>query len=140
MRVQRLAAALADLGITPGDAVAVLDTNSSRYLETYFATSMLGAVFVPLNYRAQADELAYMILTAGVRMLMVGDRYGALVSGIRDRLRCVIRHRVTTPQMMLFEELIAQSPGEASEAEVDEADINILMYTSGTTGRPKGSC
>ena len=141
MRVQRLAAALADLGITPGDAVAVLDTNSSRYLETYFATSLLGAVFVPLNYRAQADELAYMILTAGVRVLMVGDRYGALVSGIRDRLLCVSQYvamESPQPEMVLFEELIAQSPGEASEAEVDEADINLLMYTSGTTGRPKG--
>ena len=141
MRVQRLAAALADLGITPGDAVAVLDTNSSRYLETYFATSMLGAVFVPLNYRAQADELAYMILTAGVRVLMVGDRYGALVSGIRDRLLCVSQYvaiESPQPEMVPFEALIAQSPGEASEAEVDEADINILMYTSGTTGRPKG--
>ena len=76
IRVQRLAGALADLGIRPGDPVAVLDTNSSRYLEAYFATSLLGAVFVPLNNRAHADELTYMILTAGVRALMVGDRYG----------------------------------------------------------------
>jgi acyl-CoA synthetase (AMP-forming)/AMP-acid ligase II len=141
VRVQRLAVALADLGIARGDGVAVLDTNSSRYLETYFATSLLGAVFVPLNYRAQADELTYMILTAGVRVLMVGDRYGALVSGIRDSLRCVSRYvALESPhqEMVLFEELIAQAPGEASETEVDEADVNILMYTSGTTGRPKG--
>ena len=140
-RVQRLAAALVALGIAPGDAVAVLDTNSSRYLETYFATSMLGGVFVPLNYRARADELAYMILTADVRVLMVGDRYGELVAGLRDRLRCVSHYvaiESPQPEMMLFEELIAQSPGEASEAEVDAGDSNILMYTSGTTGRPKG--
>jgi acyl-CoA synthetase (AMP-forming)/AMP-acid ligase II len=140
-RVRRLAAALADLGIGPGAAVAVLDTNSSRYLEAYFATSMLGGVFVPLNYRAQADELTYMIRTAGVRVLMVGDRYAALVSGIRDRLLGVSHYVALEsphPEMALFEELIAQSCGEASEAEVDEADLNMLMYTSGTTGRPKG--
>jgi acyl-CoA synthetase (AMP-forming)/AMP-acid ligase II len=140
-RVQRLAAALADLGITPGDCVAVLDTNSSCYLEAYFAASLLGAVFVPLNYRAQADELTYMIRTAGVRVLMVGDRYGALVTGMRDRLLGVSQYvAMESPQpgMALFEDLITQSPREASEAEVDEADINILMYTSGTTGRPKG--
>ena len=140
-RVRRLAAALAKLGIAPGDAVAVLDTNSSRYLEAYFATSLLGAVFVPLNYRAQADELVYMILTAGVRVLMVGDRYRALVLGIRDRLLGVSQYvamESPQPEMALFEDLITQAGGEASEAEVDEADINILMYTSGTTGRPKG--
>jgi acyl-CoA synthetase (AMP-forming)/AMP-acid ligase II len=140
-RVQRLAAALADLGITPGAAVAVLDTNSPRAVETYFATSMLGGVFVPLNYRAQADELIYMIGTAGVRLLMVGDRYAALVAGIRERLPGV-SHSVALespqPGMVHFEDLIAQSPREASEAEVDEADVNIVMYTSGTTGRPKG--
>jgi acyl-CoA synthetase (AMP-forming)/AMP-acid ligase II len=140
-RVRRLAGALADLGITPGDAVAILNTNSSRYLEAYFAVSLLGAVFVPLNYRAHADELAYMILTAGVRVLVVGDRYGPPISGIRDRLPGVSRYvALESPQpgMVLFEDLIAQSPGDAREAEVDEADINMVMYTSGTTGRPKG--
>jgi acyl-CoA synthetase (AMP-forming)/AMP-acid ligase II len=74
-------------------------------------------------------------------MLMVGDRYGALVSGIRDRLPCVSHYvamQSPQPEMAGFEELIAQAPGQASEAEVDEADLNILMYTSGTTGRPKG--
>ena len=141
MRVKRLAAALAELGIAQGDGVAVIDTNSSRYLETYFAASLLGAVFVPLNYRARADELASMILMAGARVLMVGDRYGSLVAGIRDRLLCVSQYvAMESPQaeMMPFEELIAQAPGEASEAAMEEGDLNILMYTSGTTGRPKG--
>jgi acyl-CoA synthetase (AMP-forming)/AMP-acid ligase II len=141
IRVQRLAAALADLGVARGDRVAVLDTNSSRYLETYFATSMLGAVFVPLNYRTQADELEYMVTTAGARLLIVGDRYVSLVSGIRDRLCCVSQYvamESPQPQMVGFEELISQASWEASEAEADEADLNILMYTSGTTGRPKG--
>jgi acyl-CoA synthetase (AMP-forming)/AMP-acid ligase II len=140
-RVQRLAAALADLGVAKGDGVAVLDTNSSHYLEAYFATAMLGAVFVPLNYRAQADELAPMILTAGARLLMVGERYAALISGIHGRLTCVSHYvamESPQPEMLCFEELIAHAPGEASEAEVDEGDLNILMYTSGTTGRPKG--
>ena len=141
IRVQRLAAALADLGVAKGDRVAVLDTNSSRYLETYFATSMLGAVFLPLNYRAQVDELEYMLTTAGVRLLMVGDRYVSLVSGIRDRLGCVSQYvamESPQPEMVAFEELISQASWEAREAEVDEMDLNILMYTSGTTARPKG--
>ena len=140
-RVQRLASALAALGIAKGDRVAVLDTNSSQYIEAYFATSMLGAVFVPLNYRAKADELESMVNTAGARALMVGDRYVPLVAGIRDRLLGVSQYvalESPQPAMVSFEELIAQGTADASEAAVDEEDVNILMYTSGTTGRPKG--
>jgi acyl-CoA synthetase (AMP-forming)/AMP-acid ligase II len=140
-RVQRLAAALAALGISKGDRVAVLDTNSSCVVEAYFATSLLGAVFVPLNYRATAEDLEYMVTTAGARVLMVGQRYAPLVGHVRDRLRCVTHYvamESPQPEMVGFEALIAQSPGEAREAEVDEEDVNILMYTSGTTGRPKG--
>jgi acyl-CoA synthetase (AMP-forming)/AMP-acid ligase II len=140
-RVQRLASALGALGISQGDRVAVLDTNSPRYVEAYFATSRLGAVFVPLNYRAKADELAYMVTAAGARVLMVGERYAPLVREIRDRLLCVthvVSLEAPQPDMVPFEELIAQGADDTSEAEVDEGDVNILMYTSGTTGRSKG--
>jgi acyl-CoA synthetase (AMP-forming)/AMP-acid ligase II len=140
-RVQRLANALGALGISKGDRVAVLDTNSPQYIEAYFATSMLGAVFVPLNYRARADELEYMITTAGAHLLIVGERYVPLVRSIRDRLWCVRQYvamEAAPPDMVWFDTLITQAPGGASEAEVDEGDVNLLMYTSGTTGRPKG--
>jgi acyl-CoA synthetase (AMP-forming)/AMP-acid ligase II len=140
-RVQRLASALGAVGISKGDRVAVLDTNSSQSIEAYFAASMLGAVFVPLSYRAGAEELEYMITTAGARVLMVGDRYLPLVARLRDRLWCVTQYvsmASLQPDMVGFEELTAQASGDASEAEVDEDDVNILMYTSGTTGRPKG--
>jgi acyl-CoA synthetase (AMP-forming)/AMP-acid ligase II len=140
-RVQRLAGALAALGISKGERVAVLDTNSSHYVEAYFATSLLGAIFVPLNCRARAEELEYMATTAGARMLMVGDRYGPLVSRIRERLRGVTHYvamESPQPEMVLFEALIAEASGAAGAAEVDDEDVNILMYTSGTTGRPKG--
>ena len=140
-RVQRLASALGALGISKGDRVAVLDTNSPQSIEAYFAASMLGAVFVPLNYRAKADELEYMITTAGARVLMVGERYLPLVARLRDRLWCVRQYvsmAPSQPDAVWFEALIAQASGDASEAEVDEEDVNVLMYTSGTTGRPKG--
>jgi acyl-CoA synthetase (AMP-forming)/AMP-acid ligase II len=140
-RVQQLAGAFAALGISKGDRIAVLDTNSARYVEAYFATSMLGAVFVPLNYRAKAQELEYMITTAGARLLLVGDRYRPLISSLRQRLLCVTEYvamQSPQPGMALFEELIARASSDAHEIEVDEEDVNILMYTSGTTGRPKG--
>jgi acyl-CoA synthetase (AMP-forming)/AMP-acid ligase II len=140
-RVTRLANALAALGISKGDRIAVLDTNSPRYVEAYFAASTLGAVFVPLNYRAKADELEYMLTAADTRVLLVGDRYVPLVAQVRDRLPCVTQFlALESPaaQMRSCEELIARAGAEAIEAEMDEDDVNILMYTSGTTGRPKG--
>jgi acyl-CoA synthetase (AMP-forming)/AMP-acid ligase II len=140
VRVQRLASALGALGISKGERVAILDTNSPQYVEAYFATSMLGAIFVPLNYRAKADELEHLVTAAGARILIVGERYVPLVAEIRDRLG--VAHFVTLASarqdMLPFEELVAQGVDDGREAEVDEADVNILMYTSGTTGRPKG--
>jgi len=140
-RVLRLASALGTLGITPGDRVAILDTNSPQYIEAYFATSALGGVFVPLNYRARVDELEYMITTARARVLIIGERYMSLVASMRHRLQCVthvVAMESALPGMVSFEELMMRADGEASETEVDEEDVNILMYTSGTTGRPKG--
>jgi len=140
-RVQRLANALGALGVAKGDRVAVLDTNSPRYVEAYFATSMLGGVFVPLNYRAKADELADMVTTAGARLLFVGERYVSLVASLRERLVGVTHYVALESSplgMMPYEELLAWDAAEAIEAEVDEDDVNVLMYTSGTTGRPKG--
>ncbi|HXH11746.1 MAG TPA: long-chain-fatty-acid--CoA ligase, partial [Alphaproteobacteria bacterium] len=140
-RVHRLANALGALGVAKGDRVAVLDTNSARYVEAYFATSMLGGVFVPLNYRAKADELEDMVTTAGARLLFVGERYLSLVASLRERLVGVTHYVAleSSPSgMMPYEELLAWGATEAVEAEVDEDDVNVLMYTSGTTGRPKG--
>jgi acyl-CoA synthetase (AMP-forming)/AMP-acid ligase II len=139
--VQHLAKALGTLGIAKGDRLAVLDTNSARYIEAYFATSMLGGVFVPLNYRVRADELEYMVTTAGARVLLVGDRYAPLVASVRDRcpsLTHCVALASPQPEMVPYEALLARGDAEAVEAEVDEDDLNILMYTSGTTGRPKG--
>jgi acyl-CoA synthetase (AMP-forming)/AMP-acid ligase II len=140
-RVRRLAGALAALGVAKGDRVALLDTNSPAALEAYFATSMLGGVFVPLNYRAKLDELEYLVRTAGVRLLLVGTRYMPLATALRQRFGG-IGHCVAIdapgPAMRWLEELIAEAPSLADEVEVEDDDTSILMYTSGTTGRPKG--
>ena len=72
-RVRRLASALARLGVRPGTRVAVLHTNSHRYVEAYYAAAMLGAVFIPLNYRAKRPELEHMLRAGGVELVLVGD-------------------------------------------------------------------
>ena len=85
-RVRHNAGALAALGVGRGTRVAALDVNSHRYVEAYYASAMLGAVFIPLNYRAKPPELEYMLATGRARVLLVGGRYVDTVESLRAKL------------------------------------------------------
>ncbi len=138
--IQRLANALRALEVGRGDCVAVLQTNSHRYVEAYYAAAAIGAVFLPLNYRAKLPELEYMVTTAKTRVLIVGDRYQDAVARVRSQLTTVHAY-VTMEQprdgMLHLDDLIAQASPEFEPPEVDDEDTTILMYTSGTTALPK---
>ena len=140
-QVRRLGNALRALGVRRGDRVGVLQTNSEQYVTAYYATAAIGAVFVPLNYRAKPPELEYMIETAGIAVLLVGGRYLALIEELRPRLSTV-RTFVTldTPRADLpaLQALIDAASEEFDEEPIDDDDVSILMYTSGTTSLPKG--
>lgn len=140
-QVRRLGNALRALGVRRGDRVGVLQTNSEQYVTAYYATAAIGAVFVPLNYRAKPPELEYMIETAGIAVLLVGGRYLALIDELRPRLSTV-RTFVTldTPRADLpaLQALIDAASEEFDEEPIDDDDVSILMYTSGTTSLPKG--
>jgi len=138
--VQRLANALTGLGVGRGDRVAVLQTNSHRYVEAYYATAAVGAVFVPLNYRAKQPELEHMVTAARARVLLVGDRYVEAVNDLRPALATVSTLvSMETPQdgMQHLDDLLAAAPAAFDPPEVDDDDVSILMYTSGTTALPK---
>lgn len=140
-QVRRLGNALRALGVRRGDRVGVLQTNSEQYVTAYYATAAIGAVFVPLNYRAKPPELEYMIETAGIAVLLVGGRYLGLIDELRPRLSSV-RTFVTldTPRADLpaLQALIDAASEEFDEEPIDDDDVSILMYTSGTTSLPKG--
>src|SRR5688572_11926087 len=74
-RVKRLANGLQALGVGKGSHVVTMAMNSPQFVETYYACATLGAVFVPLNYRAKHEELTYMINTAGADVVFVSERY-----------------------------------------------------------------
>jgi acyl-CoA synthetase (AMP-forming)/AMP-acid ligase II len=140
-RVRRLASALQGLGVKPGDRVAVLQTNSNQYIEAYYATATIGGTFVPLNYRAKIPELEYMITAAESKVLLVGDRYLETIEQIKPQLTSVhayIAMENTPSGMLNLEDLLAQSSPDLEDTEIDEQDVSILMYTSGTTSLPKG--
>ena len=96
---------------------------------------------MPLNYRAKPPELEYMITAAESKILFVGDRYIDLVNSLKPNLGCVEKYvtiETRHDDMLHYEDFIEQGSPDIEEAEVDEGDLSILMYTSGTTSLPKG--
>jgi len=140
-RVNRLANALIGLGIEKGDRVGILQVNCYQYVETYFALAKIGAILVPLNFRAKADELSYMLANAETKLLFVGARYLDMMAKMLAQLPSV-ENCVSIDEKkdgrLFYEDLINQASSEEVFTEIDDEDITILMYTAGTTGRPKG--
>lgn len=140
-RVARLAGVLRGFGVKKSDRIGMLQVNCSQYVETYFATAKAGAIFVPLNFRAKSEELSYMITHAGIKVLFVGKRYLTMTERLHDQLPSVEHYICLDPvkgQRHYYEDLLSASSSEDFSLEIDEEEISILMYTSGTTGRPKG--
>ncbi len=139
--LQHMGSALRHVGVGRGDRVGVLDTNSDLYITAYYATAAIGAVFVPLNYRAKPPELQYMIDRAEIKVLLVGGRYVPVVDELRARLPSVATYVALEgepPGMLPLAQLLEVEYGEFEEAPIDDDDVTILMYTSGTTSQPKG--
>src|SRR3954454_7343317 len=85
-RIGRLASGLAGLGVGPGDTVGVLDWDSNRYLEAYFAVPMMGAVLQTVNVRLSPEQIAHTINHAGSSVLLVNDDFVPVLEGIRQQL------------------------------------------------------
>lgn len=139
-RVNQLANALQRIGIQKGDHIGMMCVNRNEYIEAYFATAKLGGVFVPLNYRAKTEELSYMIDAARIRLLFIDQRYIPLLESIRaglTHLAHVIPLDVGGADD--YELFIAGECADEPPAGIDigDEDTTILLFTSGTTGRPK---
>jgi long-chain acyl-CoA synthetase len=139
-RVARFTAVFKQLGLKPRDVIAVLDTNSDLYIACYYAAARAGLTFLPLNYRAKEPELEYMINTADAKVLLAGDRYLELIRRIESKLRAstIIALGGGRPGLPRLVDLADAADPDDSEAEVEDEDTSILMYTSGTTSLPKG--
>ena len=140
-RIDRLASALRTQGVCPGDRVGFLGLNQPSFLESLFATARLGAIFVPLNFRLSGSELNYIINDAGVHTLIVDAPHRPVIDAIRGELPC--RRYFSADQeaegWQATEALIARETPIRTGAATAEDDTAVIMYTSGTTGRPKGA-
>jgi fatty-acyl-CoA synthase len=140
-RVRRLAQGLRDLGVCRGDRVGYLGFNHPAFLETLYAAASIGAVFVPINFRLTGPELEYIVNDAGVHSLIVDDRLADTVGAIADTIVC--RQLITAESgrsgWHSLDGLIERSCDLPVVESVGSDDVAIIMYTSGTTGRPKGA-
>jgi fatty-acyl-CoA synthase len=139
-RIERMAAMLAGGGVGPGDRVAWLAFNHPDMLVTLFATARIGAILVPLNYRLSAVELRDIVLDAGARTLIVDERNRAAIEPVRAAMGCT-RHLLFGGDAAGWESLQAalqRAPASVAAVSGEPDDVAMLMYTSGTTGRPKG--
>ncbi len=144
-RSERLAAALARLGVQPGDRVGSLAWNTQEHLEIYYAVMGMGAVLHTANPRLHEDQLAYTIDHARDTVLIVEPGFRSRIEGLRHRLphlRQVVvigaADQDLAPGEIGFEDLIAQVREPMAPVDVDERAAAALCYTSGTTGNPKG--
>ncbi len=144
-RANRLSNALLGLGIEQGDRVCMLSPNSHFFLESFYGTSQIGAILVPLNYRLLPSDHEYILNHAGVKAVLIDAQHSKIVDEIRPKLSSVehwiaAKDQGETPEGWTdWETLIGQASAESPETPpLDENDLVSINYTSGTTARPKG--
>ncbi|OBB60108.1 long-chain fatty acid--CoA ligase [Mycobacterium sp. 852013-51886_SCH5428379] len=140
-RVRRLAGALTAFGVQRGDVVAFLDKNHPACVELTLAAASLGAANAVINFRLAGDELDYVLNDSGATVLIVGRGLRESIDRIRDRLEHVEHIIEVTPDGGdgdEYEALLAGATPTGRRDDVRGDDVCILMYSSGTTGRPKG--
>jgi fatty-acyl-CoA synthase len=143
-RACRLANALVALGLRSGDRVAVLAYNRVEWMEIYVALAKAGLVAVPVNFRLVGAEISYIVTHCKARALIAADDLIERVDAIRDTIPIAAGAYVsldgdTKPGWSSYESLIAAGSPFEPQAVVEPGDTWALMYTSGTTGRPKGA-
>jgi len=147
-RVHRLASALDDIGVIPGQTIAVMDWDTPRYLECFFAIPMMGAVLHMVNVRLSPEQILYTINHADDAVILVNVEFLPLLEQIRDRIDSGTKFvvlsdsgQVPNTELRLegeYEELLAAADPYFDFPELDEDTRATTFYTTGTTGLPKG--
>lgn len=148
-RSSQVSNVLKGLNVAKGDRVAIMMMNSAEYFEAYFAIAKIGGVVVPLNWRLVANELEFILKDSGSTVLLYGDEFSELVSDLQSRGdKTDIRHWLhshsnAAPENKLsfaldYEACRNAASNDEPEVTAKDDDLLYIMYTSGTTGLPKG--
>ncbi len=147
-RIHRLSSALAALDIGPGDTVAVLDWDSHRYLECFFAVPMMGAILHTVNVRLSPEQILYTMNHAEDTAVLVHEDFLPVIEELADRLPTVKtyillkdgheRPKTSLPITAEYEDMLAQADDRFNFPDFDEDAQATTFYTTGTTGDPKG--
>jgi fatty-acyl-CoA synthase len=147
-RIGRLASGLANLGVKSGDTVGVMDWDSPRYLEAYFAVPMMGAVLHTLNVRLSPEQLLYTIEHAEDKVILVHKDFLPLLEAIKGRIATVKKYVLIAdggerpesaiPFAAEYEEMLEKGDPAYEFPDFDENTRATTFYTTGTTGLPKG--
>jgi fatty-acyl-CoA synthase len=142
-RVNKLSRGLQELGVKKGDRVAYLAPNTLEMLEGFYGVFQLGAVMVPLNIRLKPDDYVFILNHSESKVLFVDQELYHLIAPIKDKLQTVqmiiVHHKNhETDEIDYAKWLDSFSPKPFERPYIDENDVCSLLYTSGTTGHPKG--
>ncbi len=134
-RTDRLTAALAAMGIGKADRVALLMPNCAEYFELQFACGRLGAIMVPLNWRLTVPELEYILGDCAPKLLIHDKSFAAQAAALSKNLMEIDHDRPDSA----YERALSSKAAAPAPATLSHDDIAMVMYTSGTTGHPKGA-
>ena len=142
-RVSALAAALSRRGVGFGDRVMVLMLNRTEFVESVLAANMLGAIAVPLNFRLTPSEIAFLVDDCEARVMITEPVVAPVATGVRDiqpLLNTIVVAGGAGDDTVLGYEDLIEEPGDRHEpVDIPNDSPALIMYTSGTTGRPKGA-
>jgi fatty-acyl-CoA synthase len=141
-RIEQTARALkAEFGIVSGDRVAILSLNRPDYLVLLYACARLGAMLVPLNWRLAVAEQLFILADAGAKLLVLERAFAEILPELEKSQpdTGIVGFDFTPPQGFAFDKLLTQARGDGRNPHTDLTCPLLIVYTSGTTGRPKGA-
>ncbi len=143
-RTNQVAASLLRLGVRKGDRVAVLLVNSAEFLEVLFGSAKIGAITVPINVRLAGAEIGYILADSGAEVFVFHEPLAAAAISAVDEPGVRVRHTIRAwgapaDGEIAYSDLLSDGAPEPLDHDIDGRDPAFIMYTSGTTGPPKGA-